>query len=206
MSEIIKIVPIDDCFRISWITHLKCNYDCMYCPPERHTDRNDMLTFEQLQNYWTQIYEKTQHRGLPYKIAFSGGEPTINRNLSPFVEWLRTNYQKNISSISTITNGSASESYYLKLLKYMDTLTFSSHTEYIDEGKFWSTVLACDKYAKNHNKKVMVLIMEEHWAADRIAQYMKFCQDNQIAYSVNKINYSYQTRSIPIFRNEQTNS
>lgn len=204
MNKIVKIVPTEDCFRISWIIHLKCNYDCMYCPPERHTDQNDMLSLEQLQSHWTQIYEKTQHKNLPYKLNFSGGEVTVNRNLLPFIQWLDENYGQHIKFVVVSTNGSASQNYYLSLFKHVHMIAFSTHTEQIDDDKFWPTAVSCAEYARNNNKSFMVNIMDEFWAEERTQQYEKFCQDYQIDYARKKIDYKIQTRTIPIFRNELT--
>ena len=206
MNKIVKIVPTESAIRINWIPHLKCNYDCMYCPPERHTDQNDLLNLDQLQNYWLQIHQKTQHKNLPYKIGFSGGEMIINRDFLPFIKWLNENYNHCIQSLTVSTNGSGSQNYYLKLFEHIHMMAFSTHTEYIDDNKFWAICVACADYARNNNKMFMINIMDEFWAEDRVNGYIKFCQDNNINYAKKTVDYNLKTRSIPIFRNDSTNS
>jgi hypothetical protein len=44
---------------------------------------------------------------LQYKIAFTGGEVTANKDFLPFLEWLRDNYNKYLSQLLITTNGSA---------------------------------------------------------------------------------------------------
>ena len=119
MTKIIKITPVEDTFTVTWTMHVRCNYDCMYCPPSRHDDYSELPSLENLQSKWQQIYDKTSHIGRPYKIVLSGGEPTANKNLLPFVVWLRTTFKEKIHSIGMVSNGSASANHYLKLFEYL---------------------------------------------------------------------------------------
>jgi hypothetical protein len=174
----------------------------MYCPPTRHQIDPDMLSLNELQKYWIQIYEKTNHQKKPYKINFSGGEVTINKNFSPFLTWLHTHYGHNIKQMGVTTNGSASKSYYLNLFKNLNFISFSTHTEHINEDKFFESAVACAAYAKvTPGKSFMVNIMEEFWAESKVKQYREFCKTNNINYSISKIDYGLQTRPIPIFKN-----
>lgn len=206
MNKIIKIEPVEDCLRINWIPHIKCNYDCMYCPENRHSDKNDLLDLQQLQDYWIKIYEKTKHRNLQYKLGFSGGEMIINRDFLPFVQWLNINYRPSIGTIAVSTNGSGSKNYYLKMFEHVDMMAFSTHTEFIDDDRFWDIVVACNKFAKGNHKNFMVNIMDEFWAQDRIDGYVKFCQENEISYSRKFIDYGFQSRPMPIFKNVPTHT
>jgi MoaA/NifB/PqqE/SkfB family radical SAM enzyme len=161
-----------------------------------------MLPLDKLQEYWTRLYEKTNHLNKPYKISFTGGEVTINKDFIPFLDWLRYNYGDKIAQMGVTTNGSASTSYYLKLFDYVNFISFSTHTEHINEEKFFDTANACNQYArKNHGKSFMVNIMEEFWATEKIEEYKKRCKEYDIDFSISKIEYSYKTRDIPIFKN-----
>lgn len=202
MNKIIKIEPVEDVFIISWITHLKCNYDCMYCPPQRHQAEPDMHSLEELQSYWQQVFEKTKHQGKKYKISFTGGEVTINRAFLPFVKWLRENYNDHLHTLGITTNGSASKRYYLELFEHINFISFSTHTEHIDDDKFWPTALELSQFSKaNSNKSFMVNIMSEYWASEEINRYVTYCTDHNIDHIVNRILYEYQTRNYPIFKN-----
>ena len=174
----------------------------MYCPPERHQTESDMLPLEKLQEYWIKLYEKTKHLNKPYKISFTGGEVTINKDFIPFLDWLRYNYGDKIAQMGVTTNGSASVTYYLKLFEYINFISFSTHTEHINEEKFFASANACNQYARKHpNKSFMINIMEEFWATEKIKEYKKRCEEYDIDCSISKIEYSYKTRDIPIFKN-----
>jgi len=80
----------------------------MYCPTKLHdaTSKHDSL--ESLQNYWKSILEKTKKGNRKYKLVFTGGEVTVNKNFKPFIVWLNKNYKNEIWSTVIVTNGSAS--------------------------------------------------------------------------------------------------
>lgn len=203
MNKIIEIVPAEDFFSVSWVTQLRCNYDCMYCPPERHNLIDPMPSLEQLQSRWTTIFEQTKHRNKRYKIDLTGGELTMNKALLPFLQWLRDNYHQHIHHISFSTNGSASTNFYLKLYQYVDHITFSTHTEHINAEKFFSTAIKCNIFAKLHPPKhFMVNIMQEFWAVEQIKDFVYTCEKNNIYYNISKIDYTVQTRPVPIFKNK----
>lgn len=171
----------------------------MYCSPEYHNDTDGYHTLETLKTVWQNMHSKTKTRGLKYKIAFTGGEPTINKSFLPFVQWIRENYSQYIGKILLTTNGSANLSYYKKLYKYVDNISFSIHSEHIDEKKFFSLMRDL-KNSIDDSKFLHVNVMNEFWNADRIKMYEEFLTSNQISYTVNEINYAYQTRTIPIFK------
>lgn len=198
-AKIIKINPTEQYYSLTWKLTTRCNYDCMYCPPEWHTSSGELHSLSTLQTAWKSIQQKTNHHNLPYKISFTGGEVTINKDFLPFVQWLRENYADNIFSILLTTNGSASISYYKKLFTLVDNISFSLHSEHVNEQKFFDTVLTLKKTLTN-KQCLHVNIMNEFWNQDRIVKYKKKLTDYDISYSVNQINYNLQTRSIPIFK------
>lgn len=204
-GKIVSVAPTEKYFSLTWKLTNRCNYDCMYCPPAWHNNTdNAMHSLNTLQNAWTRILEKTSHLALPYKISFSGGEVTINKNFLPFVTWLKQNYQDKIFSLLLTTNGSASQSYYSKLFESVDNVSFSFHSEHADEQKFFDTVL----YLKNTigaDKFLHVNIMNEFWNQHQIPRYVKLLQDNQISHSVNEVDYKLQTRIVPIFKKDTSN-
>lgn len=197
--KIIKIVPADDVFHLTWNTGIRCNYDCMYCPTKLHdaTSKHDSL--ESLQTYWKSILEKTQKENRKYKLVFTGGEVTVNKNFKPFIVWLNENYKNEIWSTVIVTNGSASLKYYTDLFNYVDTITFSLHSEHVNEKKFFNTMLTLSKTVSK-TKFIHVNIMDEYWNQDRIKHYAKILDDNKISHSVNAIDYSKQNRKEIIFK------
>ena len=194
LDPIVRVTPVPEYFSLTWMLGSRCNYDCMYCPTELHDSTSRPHDLVTMQEVWRNIYCKTQHKNLPYKISFTGGEVTANKNFFPLVEWLRTNYP-DIAMILLTTNGTASQRYYEKLAKVVNSISFSTHSEYMDEQRFFDTVVAVDRMMLRPTKSVHVNIMNEHWNQDRIKLYQQWLTQHNISYSVNQINYATATRT-----------
>jgi len=171
----------------------------MYCSPQWHDDSSKHHLLDDLKKYWIDIYSKTSGRGLKYKIAFTGGEVTNSKHLMPFIEWIHAEYKNQIHQILITTNGSATFDYYSKLFEYVDNITFSVHSEHIDEQVFFETVTRLKKTI-DASKFIHVSIMDEFWNTDRIEKYKDLLLSAGISYNVNTVNYAHQTRSYPIFK------
>jgi MoaA/NifB/PqqE/SkfB family radical SAM enzyme len=196
--SIIKITPNVECFSITWTITNKCNYDCMYCPDFLHAG-DHVYSLSDMQSYWIDIFNKTHHKNLKYKISFTGGEVTINKDFLPFVEWLRKNYKNHIQMILLTTNGSASVNYYTKLFKSINNISFSFHGEHANEKLFFDKMIKLRKIIA-HKNFMHVNIMDEYWIKDRIPLYTQILEKNHISHSVNMINYNIGTRVVPILK------
>jgi hypothetical protein len=146
-----------------------------------------------MQTAWQNIYNKTQIKGLKYKISFTGGEVTANKNFLPLTKWLREQYQ-DIDMIIITTNGSASLNYYRKLSQYVEAMSFSTHSEFMDEADFFSKVEKLNQIMIRPEKSFHVNIMDEHWNQDRISLYQQWLTEKNISHSVNRIDYQHRTR------------
>jgi hypothetical protein len=98
------------------------------------------------------------------------------------------------------TNGSASLTYYKKLAQLVDALSFSTHSEHIEEQEFFSKVQAINSLMIRPAKSFHLNIMNEFWNQDRIELYKSWCVTHNISYSINTIDYSSQTRTTPILQ------
>lgn len=183
--------------------HLRCNYDCMYCPKNRHDHHSDMPTLETLKSYWLQVIKKTKHLEKKYQLFLTGGELTVNNDFLPFIEWLIQNYRDQLYPLSVLSNGSASKNYYLNLFQSVDHLVFSTHTEEMNLSKFVDTAIACNAYSKTIPGKFFMLnIMEEYWAEKEVKYLIDICHENNIKYSISKIIYGQDgSKSAPIINN-----
>jgi molybdenum cofactor biosynthesis enzyme MoaA len=171
----------------------------MYCPTEWHDTTSRQHTLNELQRYWEDIYSKSQHKKLKYKISFTGGELTSNRDFLPFVEWLRTKYQDNIFQILATTNGSATTKYYSRMFEYVDNISFSLHSEHVDEQKFFNMIQDL-KESISPKKFIHINIMNEFWNQDRIIFYKKLLDNLQVSYSINELDYNLKTRETPAIK------
>lgn len=174
----------------------------MYCPSRLHDDHSPHPSLDQLQKYWQDIETKTSHQGLKYKIVFSGGEPTGNRDFLPFLSWLKQNYGQQINKILLTTNGSATYQHYQKLFDLVDNISFSTHSEHMDEQKFFDMVIRLRQTIPS-SKFIHVNIMDEFWNRDRIPLYQKLLTDHDISHNVNEIDYSLQIRNYPIIKGKK---
>jgi hypothetical protein len=165
----------------------------MYCPTNLHDSTSVPHSLETMQTAWKNIHAKSKHLGLDYKISITGGEITANRNFLPFVQWLRSNYAE-VKEIHVTTNGSASLGYYKNLAQVVESICFSTHSEFFDEKKFFQKAMAIDQVMIRPAKSFHVNIMNEYWNQDRIAMYRQLLDENCISYSVNEIDYSFKTR------------
>jgi MoaA/NifB/PqqE/SkfB family radical SAM enzyme len=202
MHNIVSVEPIEKIFSITWMLGRRCNYDCMYCPTEFHDKVSKHHSLNKLKQAWTNIHNHTAKKQLKYKISFTGGEVTANKNFLPFVSWLRENYD--VNSILITTNGSAGLKYYEKLTNYVDSISFSTHTEFMNEKVFFEKASSLNNLMPRPKKSFHVNIMDEYWAKERTKLYIKFCQQNKISFSINEINYASKTRE-HILHNGQEN-
>lgn len=191
---IVAVRPVDEYFIITWQVDLKCNFDCMYCPPNFHNLTSTTKSLEQLQNVWLKVFESSKNKNLKYKINFTGGEISLNKDFTNFVKWLRKNYNEYLYQLGIGTNGSASTKFYVELIKYVDFITFSTHSEFFNEKKFFENVLACTNEIVGTEKTVQVNIMNEPWHTQRIKTYVDFFTKKNINFTVNEIDFSVKTR------------
>lgn len=198
-NRIVSVTPSENYFSITWKLSIRCNYDCMYCPSKWHNNTDQHHTLEALQTAWLKIYERSRHLNLPYKISFTGGEVTSNKNFLPFVKWLRLNYNEHIFQLLITTNGSATFNYYAKLFEVIDNISFSVHSEHINEKRFFDTIIKLHTLIDS-SRFLHVNIMNEFWNQDRIKKYKEILDNHSISYNINEIDYSLQTRDQPIFR------
>lgn len=197
-EHIIKVEPTIPSVSISWMLGSRCNYDCMYCPTELHDMTSKHPSLDQLVAVWDSMVRKTQHKKLGYKLSFTGGEVSANRNFIPLLEHIRSS-NVTVNQIVITTNGSASENYYIKLSRLVDAISFSVHSEFFNEQDFFNKVLVVDQLMQRPHKSTHVNIMDEFWNQQRIPLYTAWLDQHNISYSVNKINYLQQTRNEPTF-------
>jgi organic radical activating enzyme len=171
----------------------------MYCPTDLHDKTSKHPDLEKLTTAWNSFYLKTKHIGLPYKISYTGGEVTANKSFLPLIKFLKNN-DFNIGQLLVTTNGSASLNYYKQLATLTDAISFSTHGEFIEEGKFFDKVLKIDELMIRPQKSFHLSIMDEFWNQDRIKLYKEWCIKHNISHSINTINYNKQTRSNPILQ------
>jgi organic radical activating enzyme len=198
-AKIIRVEPTVETVSLTWNLGSRCNYDCMYCPADIHDMTSAHPDLDKLKNTWNIFYNKTKQLNLPYKISFTGGEVTANKSFLPLLEFLQVQ-KTQIYQIIVSTNGSASVNYYKKLSRLVSAIGFSIHSEFFNEKEFFEKVLIINQLMVLPEKSVHVNIMNEFWNENKIELYKNFLEAHQISYSINKIDYSLQTRDFPIMQ------
>lgn len=199
MTNIVKVYPSDPSIAITWMIGARCNYDCMYCPAELHDTTSQHPDLDQLKAVWQSMYEKTCDQELPYKLSFTGGEVTANKSFLPLIEYLRSG-DFGVRQIFVTTNGSASVNYYTRLAQLVNGISFSLHSEHVEEQEFFDKVVAIDQLMIRPERSVHVNIMDEFWNRERISMYQEWLTARGISHSVNAIDYSQQTRPEPVLK------
>lgn len=196
-NNIKSIEPVDDCVSITWMLGSRCNYDCLYCPAEFHDKTSQHAGLDTMIAVWHSFTEKTRGLNKRYKLSITGGEPTTNKNLIPLIEYIRQ-YSVPIKHINISSNGSASIAYYLKLAKLIDSISFSTHSEFFNEQEFFDKIFVLNKAMIRPEKSLHVNIMDEFWLGNKLQRYAEWCSNHGISYSVNTIDYTPQIRVTPL--------
>jgi MoaA/NifB/PqqE/SkfB family radical SAM enzyme len=184
------VKPTLDVFSITWNLGPRCNFDCAYCPPRWHNKTSDHQTLDQLKARWIYILEKTLHLSKKYKLSFSGGEVTINKDFLPFLRWLNENYRDRIANMGFTTNGSATVLYYKQAIELVDYISFSSHFDQMNTKKFNKNILATHIEAVKKRKNIFVNIMQEN--IPEVDDLVAECEKHRIPYMVNEINWGLE--------------
>ena len=196
-NPIIKIEPYHKSFIVHWLIGNRCNYNCSYCPDMWHNYTSTDKTLTELQLAWKRILEVNQTKHEKYELSFLGGENTLNKDFLLFVKWLSYNYHDMLSNMGFITNGTASVTHYNELMKYCNWITFSTHSEFMDEDKFFTKVIEINKLSKQYNCAIKVNIMDEPWHKDRINSYKEFLDKIGIDNYIHPI-YNFNEGKLPL--------
>jgi organic radical activating enzyme len=173
-NPIIKIEPYNNSFIIHWLVGKKCNFNCSYCPDMWHDPKAKNKSLAELQKAWIRMTEINQTKKQKYDLSFLGGENTLNKDFLPFLIWLREAYNDILENVGMITNGTANINYYKECIKYCNWITFSTHSEFMNEEKFFSIVVETNELSKLTNCHIRVNIMDEPWHKERNLEYKKF--------------------------------
>jgi hypothetical protein len=168
-----------------------------------HSYKAKDKSLEELQQAWLRIIEVNRTNLKKYELSFLGGENTLNKNFLPFLKWLHQNFKDSITNIGFVTNGTAAIKYYKEAINYCNWITFSIHSEFINEDKFFKTVTEVNELSKKTNCSIKVNIMNEPWNQDRIPIYKNYLDAMNIANYVHPIHDFKEGKSAKPIRNQK---
>lgn len=116
--------------QILWDITRRCNYDCSYCWPSVHNNKEKyhntdkiMQAIDTAINSWAD--------GDSIRWNFGGGEPTMHPDFLKILEKLNNMNQW----VLVTTNGARSGKYFKELVKYCNSINMSAHFESMDQFK-----------------------------------------------------------------------
>lgn len=146
-------------FQATWDLGRRCNYDCSYCPSERHDNFSPHASIDELKSTanflfeYIDTYMQYRHLNKNASISFTGGEPTINPNFMEFVDYLKKEHaikyaNKWEAQITLTSNGAFSKKMAEQISENIDNVTISYHTE--ADSKLKDSIV--DRILFLHNK------------------------------------------------------
>lgn len=116
--------------RIDWHFGNTCQFACSYCPQHLHSGTARLPDLDVLKDFVLAvesrlIYETPERR---IHFSFAGGEPTLNRNFGPLVQWLGQRGH----DIAVTTNGGRSLRWWQEQGGSINTTVLSYHSEFTD--------------------------------------------------------------------------
>ena len=126
-------------FQVTWDLGRRCNYDCSYCPVTRHDNFSPHASLDELKANTDFLFEYIdtymQYRDYKFtSIGFTGGEPTVNPNFIPFIQYLKHEYEEKYASkwranFTLTSNGAMGEKMAQRVMENMRHITVSYHAE-----------------------------------------------------------------------------
>lgn len=117
---------------VTWDILRKCNLDCSYCESTRHNNTSRLPTLEELKSTfdfvkeYTSLYNSKRLFRTETNIDFTGGEPTINPDFWPLLDYIK---QHQGFRLSLTTNGTWGPKFTQKVLEHFSHATISWHAE-----------------------------------------------------------------------------
>lgn len=123
----------DQRLMVIWDLGRKCTYACSYCPPHRKNNWSETASLDELIKTADDLERYSNllntHRATPFRLSasFTGGEPTVNPDFFPFLEYLQEKYPHWNRTLTT--NGFYSERKLRLVMANTNYSTISYHCE-----------------------------------------------------------------------------
>lgn len=141
-DELIAIKPLNQPYvSITWQVNNFCNYKCKYCNPGNWSgDMNAPHDFDKIVQNMSIIIDSYKSKGYQaFKFYFSGGEPTVWKNLIPLIKWLKENIDD--PQIGVNTNLSRSLNWWKDHYNLFHDVVASFHIDFADKERFYNNLV-----------------------------------------------------------------
>lgn len=130
-DEIVAVAAADlllnTTLHVDWTTTKRCNYDCSYCPSSVHDNFSPLPSFLDCKGYFESSLNLNNIKLSDYKfirVTLTGGEPTLMKEFSKLITWLKDFSEPNI--VTNITSSVEDLIEWHQYSRYMITM----HHEY----------------------------------------------------------------------------
>ena len=187
-NPIVEIVSKTSLLSIMWVIGTRCNFACSYCPDIWHDKISPHKTLDELQQAWRKLMKTLGKVKKQIFLTVLGGEPTMNPDLIPFLQWIRQELDPPNVVIHVVSNGTATVEYYQTLIEHAN-VAFSTHSEFMNEDKFFAIVDKTQQHAITNNLPYWphVIIMNEEFNQERIKHYIEYLIKQKISHNVSLI-------------------
>lgn len=181
-------------FQVTWDTGRRCNYDCTYCPAHRHDNFSKHATLEELKANTNFLFEYIdtymKYRNFKHtSISFTGGEPTVNPNFIPFLQYLKEEYEEKYAhkwsaGFALTTNGAMSEKMARAVMQNTGHATVSYHAESDQKLKqqVRDRIMQFHTEGPENDFSVSVNVMFHAAYFDECKELCDFLHDNGVKY------------------------
>lgn len=178
--KLLKIYPKKKYLAITWQVSDHCNYRCSYCNEGNWGghNKNDANTNTYITNLKEIINRYVDAGYEAFKIYFSGGEPTIWKNLIPIAEFFKDYAPNNTVAINT--NLSRDTKWWENNYTIFDDVVASFHAEQVNKKRYFNnSLLLCDKINYFCNK--MLMHEDKFW---EVVEYGNMLKETLPAYNI----------------------
>lgn len=125
--DVFEMISGNDYVMIDWVLGTTCNYSCTYCDPEVNDGTYPWPDYDTAIEF---VKETTKHyKKLRKNILWNllGGEPTVWKYFTKFVEEIKENDPD--CTVRILTNGSRTVNWWKRTAKVLDDVIISFHPE-----------------------------------------------------------------------------
>lgn len=135
-------------YQILWDLGRRCNYDCFYCWPSVHNNKEEWVDYDVVIKTIDMMIDKWSN-GNEIRWNFGGGEPTMHPQFLDILKYLKNRNQW----ILVTTNGSRSSSFWKEARQYINSINMSAHFYSMDmfPGNEERFIENCKIIMEHHN-------------------------------------------------------
>jgi len=115
-------------YQVLWDISRRCNYDCTYCWPGVHNNKETFLPYESIIETMQKIISEWALYD-EVRWNFGGGEPTMHPQFIDILKFLKEQNQW----VLVTTNGARSTKFWKEAAKYINTVNMSAHFDSMDQ-------------------------------------------------------------------------